>query len=38
VLVRTGHGGQDGKYPGKPDFVAENVLDAVNLILARTKL
>ena len=38
MLVRTGHGGQDGKYPGKPDFVAENVLDAVNLILARTKL
>ena len=38
VLVRTGHAGQDGKFPGKPDFVAENVLDAVNLILARTKL
>jgi histidinol-phosphate phosphatase family protein len=38
VLVRTGHAGRDGKFPGKPDFVAENVLDAVNLILASTKL
>jgi phosphoglycolate phosphatase-like HAD superfamily hydrolase len=36
VLVRTGHAGRDGKFAGRPDQTAENVLDAVNQILART--
>jgi histidinol-phosphate phosphatase family protein len=33
ILVRTGSAGKDGKYPMKPDFITENLLDAVNLIL-----
>lgn len=33
ILVRTGHAGKDGKYSATPDSVAENLLDAVNLIL-----
>jgi D,D-heptose 1,7-bisphosphate phosphatase len=36
VLVRTGHAGADGKFPRQPEFRAENVLDAVRLILANT--
>lgn len=36
VLVRTGHGGQDGKFNTAPTFAADNLLDAVRLILART--
>lgn len=33
VLVKTGYAGKDGKYPAAPDMIAENLLDAVNLIL-----
>jgi histidinol-phosphate phosphatase family protein len=38
VLVRTGYGGTDGKFPVKPDFMADNLLDATQLILAKTKV
>jgi D,D-heptose 1,7-bisphosphate phosphatase len=38
VLVRTGHGGQDGKFKAAPEFTANNLLDAVRLLLARTDL
>jgi D,D-heptose 1,7-bisphosphate phosphatase len=34
ILVRTGKGGRDGKFPATPDCVAEDLLDAVHLILA----
>jgi D,D-heptose 1,7-bisphosphate phosphatase len=36
VLVRTGHAGGDGNFPIPPTFTAENLLDSVRLILART--
>ena len=36
ILVRTGHAGADGKFPAKPAMTAENLLDAVRLILAQT--
>ncbi len=32
VLVRTGEGGRDGKHPGSPDFIVEDVLAAARLI------
>jgi D,D-heptose 1,7-bisphosphate phosphatase len=38
ILVRTGHGGQDGKFKAAPEFTANNLLDAVRLLLARTDL
>jgi histidinol-phosphate phosphatase family protein len=34
VLVRTGHAGFDGKYDSQADLVRENLLDAVQNILA----
>jgi histidinol-phosphate phosphatase family protein len=37
VLVRTGHAGQDQKFSIQPTLTAENVLDAVEQILARTR-
>jgi histidinol-phosphate phosphatase family protein len=37
ILLRTGHAGRDAKYRMQPDFAAENLLDAVNLILPQTK-
>jgi histidinol-phosphate phosphatase family protein len=37
VLVRTGYGGSDGKFPARPEFTADNLLDAVNQILLRTR-
>jgi histidinol-phosphate phosphatase family protein len=36
ILVRTGAGGRDGKFAAPPDFTADNLLDAVRLILAQT--
>lgn len=33
VLVKTGIAGQDGKYDAKPDLVAEDLLEAVRIIL-----
>ncbi len=38
IMVRTGHAGSDAKFPGAPGLVADNLLDAVHLILARTSL
>jgi D,D-heptose 1,7-bisphosphate phosphatase len=35
ILVRTGAGGHDGKYAAPPDFTADNLLDAVRLLLAQ---
>lgn len=35
VLVRTGHGGRDNKFTGKPDLVCETVAEAVEFILQR---
>ena len=37
ILVRTGAGGRDGKFAASPDFVVDNLLDAVRLLLAQTK-
>ena len=37
ILLHTGHGGKDGKHDVRPDFVADNLLDAVRLLLAQTK-
>ncbi len=38
VLVRTGHGGRDGRHPDAPGHTVENVRDAVAYILAPTGL
>jgi len=35
ILVKTGQAGMDGKYKVAADFVAENVLEAVKLILGQ---
>ena len=35
VMVATGHGGRDSKFPAEPTFGAENLLDAVRRIVAR---
>ena len=37
ILVRTGHAGSDSKFSSQPGFTAENLLDAVHLILANTR-
>lgn len=34
ILVRTGEAGQDGKFDVKPDYAAEDLMDAVNYILS----
>lgn len=33
VLVKTGEAGTDGRYEAEPDFIAEDILSAVKLIL-----
>ncbi len=33
ILVKTGYGGGDGKYPMRPDHVAKNLTEAVDIIL-----
>lgn len=33
VLVKTGESGMDGKYSAQPDYVVENLLGAVDIIL-----
>jgi phosphoglycolate phosphatase-like HAD superfamily hydrolase len=35
ILLQTGHGGKDAKHTAQPDFIAENLLEAVKLILSR---
>ena len=37
ILVKTGYAGKDGKYNVKPDFIAKNLLSAVNIIKKHTK-
>jgi histidinol-phosphate phosphatase family protein len=36
VLVRTGHGGQDGRHRAEPDAVCDDLLGAVQFILERS--
>jgi histidinol-phosphate phosphatase family protein len=38
VLVRTGHGGRDGKFGASANFTADNVLDAVRIVMAQSTL
>lgn len=33
ILVRTGFGGRDGKYPAVPDLVCDNLLEAAQIIV-----
>jgi histidinol-phosphate phosphatase family protein len=33
ILLQSGHGGRDGKYPALPDFERNDLADAVQLIL-----
>lgn len=33
ILVKTGQAGLDGKYEVNPDYVAEDLLDAINILL-----
>ena len=33
ILVHTGEGGKDGKYEATPDYIAEDLLSAINIIL-----
>ncbi len=33
ILVKTGYGGRDGKFNVKPDFVANNLKQAVDIII-----
>jgi D,D-heptose 1,7-bisphosphate phosphatase len=34
ILVKTGHSGKDGKYNIKPDYIANNLKEAINLIIS----
>lgn len=34
ILVRTGEGGRDGKWPAEPTFTADRIGDAVSIILS----
>lgn len=36
ILVRTGHGGADGKHPAKPDYCCNDVLEAVRHIVKQS--
>ncbi len=36
ILVRTGHGGADGKHIVRPDFVFDSLLEAVRFVVARS--
>jgi histidinol-phosphate phosphatase family protein len=36
ILLRTGYGGADARHKASPDFTADNLLDAVELILTQT--
>jgi histidinol-phosphate phosphatase family protein len=38
VLVRTGYEGRDGKFSASSDLVADNLLDAVRLIVANIRV
>jgi D,D-heptose 1,7-bisphosphate phosphatase len=36
ILVRTGHGGADGKHDAQPDAVCKDVLEAVRLVIEQS--
>jgi len=38
ILVRTGHAGKDGKFEVNPDYIFDNVEDAVDFILSKKEL
>ena len=33
ILVRSGYGGRDAKYPDRPDFLSNDLVEATNLVL-----
>ncbi len=33
ILVKTGYGGQDGKYQAQPDYVCKDLQEAVDIVL-----
>ena len=37
ILVRTGFKGEDGEYPGEPDFWADDLLKAADIILSEER-
>ena len=37
VLVNTGHAGRDGEFDVKPDYTADNILDAAKWVLERER-
>jgi phosphoglycolate phosphatase-like HAD superfamily hydrolase len=37
ILVRTGHGGRDGKHGVEPDFTFDTLLEAVRFVIAEEK-
>jgi len=37
IAVKTGKGGNDGEFDVKPDFIADDLSDAVNIILSKEK-
>jgi len=37
ILVRTGKGGQDGKFEASPDYIFDNIKDAADFILDKKK-
>ncbi|MDD4187284.1 MAG: HAD-IIIA family hydrolase [Bacilli bacterium] len=37
ILVKTGEGGLDGKFDSQPDYIADNLLEAVNIVLEKEK-
>lgn len=37
ILVKTGEGGLDGKFDSQPNYIADNLLEAVNIVLEKEK-
>lgn len=37
ILVKTGEGGLDGKFDSQPDYIANNLLEAVDIVLEKEK-
>jgi len=35
VLLRTGAGGRDGRYPARPDYTFDDLLEAARFIAAQ---
>lgn len=38
ILVLTGEGGLDGKFDASPDYIAKDLLEAVDIVLEREKI